>query len=332
MFKILFNTVLGIVLIFIWSRFVDLQQIFQTLSTVNLLYLGPILLFFLLSPIIRAVRLQIFLAEIKKIKLLDLIFLNGAAQMLNFFIPIRAGEVAKGVYLNTHYDLNLGKAVVWVFIDRFVDFLVILLLASILFFIVPTSLSITFIIIIIVILASALVLTYLLIYQANFAKKLFNSLRHLLIVSSIKIYFDRVTGFILDAFSVLNRHPKDLILMIGITILAYFVDAAIWYFSFLALGVNQDFLKMYLGQLLSALTYLIPAAPGYVGSAEASGLVVLSGVFGIQPNLASAMIVLFHITAAIFILVFGLISIYSLKINVGSLLKKALGKADVDKK
>ncbi len=107
-----------------------------------------------------------------------------------------------------------------------------------------------------------------------------------------------------------------------VTFLAYAADAAIWYFTFLALGINQDFLKMYLGQVLSALTYLIPAAPGYVGSAEASGLLILSGIFRIEPNLASAMIVLFHITSAVFVLFFGLVSIYSLKINLGSLFKR----------
>lgn len=310
------------VLIFIWSRFVDLQQIFSILKKVNLTLLGPVLLFMLASPVIRAIRLQIFLAEIKKIKLVDLIFLNGAAMMLNFFIPIRAGEVVKGIYLNTNYQLPLGKSVVWIFMDRFVDFLAVLLLAAILFFLVPTALSITFIIIITVILIIALFLTYLMVFRANFARILFKFLRHFLIVSFVKIYFDNFTNFVLESFAILKRHPKDLGLMIAVTIMAYAADAGIWYFTFMALGVNLSFLKMYLGQLLSALTYLIPAAPGYVGSAEASGLLILSGVFGIAPNLASAMTVLFHITSAIFILIFGLISIYSLKIDLSVVWKK----------
>ncbi len=321
MFKIIFNTILGIVLIFIWSRFVNLPQIIATLSKVNLAYLVPAAFFMLLSPVARAVRFKIFLSEIKKIRLLDLIFLNGAAMMLNFFIPIRAGEILKGVYLNTNYQLPLGKSVVWTFIDRFVDFLAVLLLTTALFFIVPTALSINFITIIIVILTLALLLTYLTVYKSNFAKNLSNFLKHLLIVNSIKIYFDKFSNFILESFAILNRHPKDLGLMIGITILAYAADAAIWYFAFMALGANQNFLKMYLGQLLSALTYLVPAAPGYVGSAEASGLLILSGVFGIQSNLASAMTVLFHIASAVFVLIFGLISVYSLKMNIGTLLK-----------
>ncbi|MDO8573880.1 MAG: lysylphosphatidylglycerol synthase transmembrane domain-containing protein [Candidatus Daviesbacteria bacterium] len=324
MIKVLFNTALGIVLIFIWSRFVNIGEIFSAISKVNLFFLVPILFFMLLSPVLRAVRLKVFLAEVTKIKLLDLIYLNGAAMMLNFFIPIRAGEVLKGIYLNTNYNLPLGKSVIWIFIDRFVDFLAVLFLASVLFFVVPTALNIMFITVIIIILFIVLSLTYLVVFQSTFARKMFSFLRYFLVVNHIKIYFDSFSNFILEAFAILNRHPKDLILMMGITFLAYAVDAAVWYFTFIALGANQAYLKMYLGQLLSALTYLVPAAPGYVGSAEASGLLILSGVFGIEANLASAMTVLFHILSAIFVLIFGIVSIYFLKINVGTLLKKVL--------
>lgn len=324
MFKVVFNALLGLILIYIWSRFVDIPQIISNLSKVNLMFVGPIFFFLLLSPIMRAVRLKIFLSDIAKLKLLDLTFLNIAAQMLNFFIPIRAGEVLKGVYLNTNYQLPLGKSVIWIFIDRFVDFLAVLLMTTVLFFITPTTLNTSFITVIAVVLISTLLLAYLIIFQVNFTKQLFSFLISLLIEKHIKLYFDRFSKFILESFSILNRHPKDLFYMMVITVLAYAADAAIWYFTFIALGVNQGFIKMYLGQLLSALTYLIPAAPGYVGSAEASGLLILSGVFGIAANLASAMIVLWHILVAIYVLIFGLISIYCLKIDLGVVFRKVL--------
>lgn len=326
MIKLIFNTILGLCLIFIWSRFVNPEEIFFSISKVNPTYLIPVFFFMLLSPILRSIRLQIFLSEIKKIKLMDLIFLNGVAVMLNFFIPIRAGEVAKGVYLHTNYGLPMGKAVIWVFLDRFLDFLTVLLLATFLVLIVPTNLPQNFITTSIITFGAALFITYLAIYQANISKKLARFLSHLLIEKHIKRYFDKFSNFILDSFTILRRHPKDLFLMIIVTVLSYAADGAVWYFIFIALGFNFDFLKMFLGQLLSALTYLIPAAPGYVGSAEASGLLILSGVFGIDNNLASAMIVLFHILIAIFVLVFGIISIYNLKINLGYILRKALKK------
>lgn len=326
MIKILFNTLLGIVLIFIWTRFVDLGQIISTISKVNILSLILVFLFMLLSPIIRALRLKIFLAEIKNIPFTDLVYLNGLAMMLNFFIPIRAGEIAKGVYLNTKYSLPLGKSVAWIFIDRFVDFLVVLLLASLFLIILPTQLSQNFAFTILVLFILVLIITYLTVFHLSFSKKIVNFLRYLLIEKNIKIYFDRFTGFILQSFSILDRHPKDLSLMVLITVIAYGIDALIWYFTFNSLGFTQDFWKMYLGQLLAGLAYLVPAAPGYIGSAEASGLLILSGVFGIEANLASAMTVLFHISSAVFLLVFGLISVFNLKVNLGLILRKALKK------
>lgn len=308
MLKIIFNTSLGIVLIFVWSRFVDLGEIFKTISRVNVIYLIPVFFFMLLSPIIRALRLKIFLSEIKKISLKDLIFLNGVAMILNFFIPIRAGELAKGVFLSTNYKLPFGKAVIWIFLDRFVDFLAVLLLVAILVLFVPTKLPGNFIIIISLISAGSLITTYLAVFQQGFIKKIFNF---------------RLSHFLLDSFTILKRHPKDLFYLLFITIIAYGVDGLIWYFAFISLGFHQDFLKMYLGQLLSALTYLIPAAPGYVGSAEASGSLILSGILGIGNNLASAMVVLFHILSALFVIIYGLVSIFNLKIDLGMILKKA---------
>lgn len=324
MVKIILNTLLGVVLIFIWSRFVNLEEILHTISKVNPLNLLPVFLFMFLSPVFRAVRLKIFLSEIKKIKLIDLIFLNGAAQMLNFFIPIRAGEVAKGVYLNNKYDLNLGKSVIWMFIDRFVDFLFVLLAASLLVIFVPTELPSGFAKTAVIIFIGALGATYLAIFQVNLSKKLANLIAHLLILKKLKLLFGRFSDFILDAFTILHRHPKDLGLMFLMTVFSYATDAGIWYFTFLALNQPQEYIKMYLGQLLSALTYLVPAAPGYVGSAEASGLLILSGVFGIDNNLASSMTVLFHILSALFVLLFGLVSVFNLKLNLNLILKKAL--------
>lgn len=324
--KVIFNSVVGVILIYIWSRFVNISEIFSTISKVNILWLIPVFLCMFLSPLLRALRLQYFLSPYKKVSLRDLFFLNGAALMFNFFIPIRIGEVLKGGYLNTKYGIHLGKAVIWIFLDRFVDFLMVLFIAGGLLIIIPTSVSINFIIVINSILITALLLTYIAIFQVGFAIKLVSIIKNLLIFKSLKDKFENMAHFILDSFSILKREKKELGMLAIITFLAYGADAAIWYFTFIALGFPQDLLKMYLGQMLSALTYLVPAAPGYVGSAEASGLLILSGVFGINNNLASAMTVLFHILSAVFVIGFGLISVFNLKLDVTALLKKALNR------
>jgi uncharacterized protein (TIRG00374 family) len=111
------------------------------------------------------------------------------------------------------------------------------------------------------------------------------------------------------------------LVLIGLTVLAYAADAAIFYYLAKAARIDLSFLEAYLSQLLSALTYLIPAAPGYVGSAEASGLLVFSGILGIEVTQASILTVLFHIIMALWIVSFGIISLYFLKINPSSIFK-----------
>jgi len=324
--KVILNTVLGIILIFIWLKFVNIQDILSTIKEANVAFLIPAFIFMFLSSFLRSWRLKLFLSTQKKISLMDLTYLNGVAMMLNFFIPIRAGELAKGVYLNTNYKLDLSKSIIWVFLDRFVDFLVVLSLSVVLFFIVPSSLPVNFVIVLALIFVFGIITAYFIAYQQNLAKKLAIFFRHFLIFNIIKIYFDRFFNFCLQSFGILKRPPQVLLKLVLLTVLAYGADGAIWYFMFASLGQVQPYLKMYLGQMLSALTYLIPAAPGYVGSAEASGLLIFTGAFGMDANLASSMIVLFHICAAIFILFYGLISVYFLKIDLGFILKKAFKK------
>lgn len=324
--RIFLNTLLGVLLITVWLHFVDIGKIFKTISQVEPVKIVPILFFMALSPVIRAVRLKVFLAPIKKIALKDLIFLNGVAMLLNFLIPIRAGEIAKGIYLNSEYKLNLGKSLLWIFLDRFVDFLVVLTLATLLFFVVPSNLPGYFVEVLIIIFAVAAVMTYLMVYNANFSRKIFNFLRFLLIINSLKIYFERVSEFFIDSFSILRRHPGELAWLFFITVLAYLADAFIWFFVFVSLGNPQGLITMYLAQLLTALAYLIPAAPGYVGSAEASGSLVFSGVLGLNLDLASSAVVFLHMITLSFVIIYGVISLYSLKINLGVILRKALKK------
>lgn len=323
MIKIIFNTILGLGLVFVWLQFVNISEIFKVISNVNVIWLLPVFICMFLSPYLRALRLKYFLAPIKKTSLKDLFFLNGAAMMFNFFIPIRIGEVLKGGYLNSKYGIHLGKAVIWIFLDRFVDFLMVLLLGCIFLLSIKTNINANIVLTISSMLAISFLLTYFSIFQDKFARKLVGLIKHLLVFKLLKEKFESISHFILDSFSILRREKKELGVLVFITILSYGADAGIWFFTFIALGFPQDFFKMYLAQMLSALTYLVPAAPGYVGSAEASGLLILSGVFGIENNLASAMIVLFHILSAIFVIIFGLISVFSLKLDVGTLLKKA---------
>lgn len=328
--KIGINTLIGIAAIWLWLQFIDLKDVIHTIERANFYLLLPVAFFLWLSLAIRAYKLKFFLKEIKNISLKDVIALNGVGTMLNILIPIRAGEIAKGLYLGQAYNIPVSKSLVWIFLDRFLDFLILLAILPVLLIIVPTNLDKIFITIIVALTVVLVFLTYIMIYQKSFAATLFEIFTHFLVFRPFKVYFTRVYLHFLDTFAVLKRSVYDWIVLIVLGLLGYASDALVLMFSFLSINSDQSFVKMYLGQLLSAVTYIIPAAPGYVGSAEASALIVFSGILGISPDIASSMIVLLHAVTLVSIIIFGVISIYILDLNLGSLMKKVLRKEETE--
>lgn len=321
--KIGFNTLIGVSAIILWLQFVDLESISGVLNQANYYWLLPATFFLWLSQAIKAYKLKYFLAPIKNISLSDMIALNGVALLLNFFIPIRAGELGKGLYLNKTYSIPVSKSVVWIFIDRFLDFLVIFILTPVLLLFVPTTLGTSFLIISTMLALTFTIITYLTVFKKNLSTKLLYIFTQFLVFGFLKRSFQKVYLHFLEMFQILNRPIKDLSILGLLSVLSYVADAAVFYFSFLSINSDQSFLNMLLAQLLSALTFLIPAAPGYVGSLEASGLVIFTGVLGIEQNLGSGMMILFHALTAVFAAFWGLVCLYALKLNLGTLIRKA---------
>lgn len=320
--KIGVNSIIGLLAVILWLYFVDLTDIIFRLRQANLLYLIPASICLILSLALRTYKLKFFLSPIRKIKFYELLALNGVAGMLNFLIPIRAGEVTKGFYLSKTYSIDLSKAVMWVFVDRFLDFLYVLIVAPIVLLFVVNSVPSGVTTISVILAGVLLALVYLMVYQVSIAERLLQMCTQLLIFKLPKKYFASLYRHSLDTFSVLNRSILDWIILILLTTLAFLLDGLSYYFVFLSINSNQNILNMFLGQLLVALSYIIPAAPGYVGSAEASVLLVFSGILGIDKVSSSTMAILFHSLILVFLVTGGVFGIYSLNLDFKAIFKR----------
>lgn len=319
--KILLNTILGILLVFLWSKFVDLGEIFTTLARVDLRFVVAFFGFFVLSGVLRGLRLKLLLKQYK-IPTRDVIPLIFLGQFLNFVIPIRAGEIAKGVYLSKNYTLPFSKTLTWIFIDRFLDFWVVLLTSGVLLFIIPTNFGSNFRLIVGLAFAGFSIAAVLAILSQNLARSLVARFSKFLYFTKFQKFFSSFCLSIIDSFSVLKRGKKDSFGLILLTVLATISDGLIWVVLFLSLQSNFGFLKPLLGNSLWALSFLVPAAPGYVGSLEASSLAVFSFALGLPVNIVSAATVLNHILTLVAVLILGVGSIYFLKFDLSSVWKK----------
>ncbi len=320
--RILINTGIGVILIIFWVKLVNINEVLLAIQKANLWMTLPFIACFMLSNLLRSLRLKLLLSEFK-IPLKNVIFLNYLSQLLSFTIPLRVGEVTKGVYLSIEYPIVFSKALIWTFLDRFLDFWFILILSAVLLLFLPTNLPKTFpnyIFLSVVVISIGVI--FLLIFPKTI-KKFFSVIKNILIWEKFKKIFIKITDFFVDNIHFLNKGPKKTTILFILTILALISDGMSWYFILAAvLGPNLGFPKIFLGSLLASLTFLIPAAPGYVGSAEASALVVFSYGLGFDKTAVSAIAVLFHILTLSSILFFGLISLYFLKFNLNLVMKK----------
>lgn len=300
------NSAIGLGLILLWSRFINLSETLQALKTVRPSFLLSCFVFYGLSGLLRSLRLKIFLKKFN-FPYKDLVFLNYLSQFLSFTIPIRAGEIAKGVYLSSGGKMPFTQGLLFSFLDRFIDFWVNVLALTLLFLVIPVGIAANVRLGLVAILVGFSLATLLIMSSQKLAKKL--------------IPF-KFAHSIIEGFDIFRRDPGELLLMLLLSILAAISDALIFYFVLISLGINIGVLRTLITNLLFALTFLIPAAPGYVGNVEAGAVAILSGVMGVQTNLASAAALVFHILNLVMVPIYGVASLYLLKFDLKSVWSK----------
>lgn len=320
------NTAIGAVLIYFWFRLVDVEEIIHALESFNPFILIPALVFAASASVLKALRFKILLSKAVNIPALRIINLTFLSQLLSFTVPIRLGEIAKGVYLSTDYGLHFGKAVVWVFLDRFLDFWAVLGLSLLLLSVVPTNLPQQFNGFLFAGAGGLTLMIVLIVAKPELFRFLARTISKLLFIKALKEKFLQFSYFIIECFSLLKGSGKRGAALTALTVLATFMEGMSWYVILGAFIPDLPILKAWLGSMLNSLTFLIPAAPGYVGSAEAAGLAVFSFGLGLNETYVSASTIIIHALSLVFILTSGIIGLYALKFNLGLVWKKVLRK------
>lgn len=320
------NTAIGVALIYFWLKLVNIEEILHALESFNPIILIPAVLMMAMGTIVRAVRFKILLASAIDITYGRIINLTFLSQLLSFTIPIRLGELTKGVYLSTQYGLHFGKAVVWVFLDRFLDFWAVLVLSLLFLSVVPTSLPESlrgYLFIGAGLISLGIILVVL---KPGLFRFLAEKVSHLLVASKLKAKFLELARFIIDCFSLLRGSYKRNGLLLVLTVASTMFEGMAWYLILSSFIPDLSVIKIWLGSMLNSLTFLIPAAPGYVGSAEAAGLAVFTYGLGYDRTFVSAATIVFHALSLVYILSVGIYGLYALKFNLGLVWKKLLRK------
>jgi glycosyltransferase involved in cell wall biosynthesis len=108
-------------------------------------------------------------------------------------------------------------------------------------------------------------------------------------------------------------HATTLWRVAGLSIAALIVDGLAFGVLFQALGIAVAPLSAMAAYAALLLTFTIPAAPGYVGSLEVVGSLLLGGGLGLPKAAAAGAIVLWHAVSAALLLILGLVALSRLR-------------------
>jgi hypothetical protein len=134
---------------------------------------------------------------------------------------------------------------------------------------------------------------------------------------------------VLRVLTMLLRKPKDVVPLLGLSLAAGLMDALFLLCLFMSLGSNASFLLVLTGYALFTLTFLIPSAPGYVGSMEALGLLVFA-TLGVNHDLAASVVVLNHALIALLLGVTGGFAMSALGVKPGMVARVFAGDHAVE--
>ena len=309
--RIIIGLTIGFILVAIWFNIVDFNELVYYFSNANVVYVVPAVIFYLFSYFIRSERLRKLLSIKKHIPILKNYSYALAGNFLNYFIPIRAGEIAKCIFYKRNHDIAYSESAPSVIIDKIFDtfaIFVVLLLIPLTGIELYTYLNLLIILLIIV-----FIIGFSIVFLISTKEKdLANLFKKILFVIPKK-YNKKIERFInlfVKGLAIFKHNKQLLLPSLILTFAATISDSLFFYFMFNVFGIEISFIKILFGYTLIFLSYSIPHPPAQIGSNQMIMLAIFYIGFGYDKIEVSAVMTFAHLITATVILITGTLCLF----------------------
>jgi uncharacterized protein (TIRG00374 family) len=307
------STLIGLVALLLVARTVPLQQVVQHVrpsQPSSLLAIGGLMVF---SQLARAMRWRLLLRGWGSVRVLDALWLNAATQLLNYAVPVRAGEGLRLWWLSTRLRMPAGTRVGLIVVDHAFDLVgvtvVLGLGAGLKASAADPRLPALPLLLVVLALAAGTLAAIAAVLWLGPRLGLWAPARRWLRPSWIAHLASHRRAFRSGLAPL--RGPR-LAAALAVSALAVAADGMAFAMLFWGLGLTVPVMSAVVTQVTLLYASLIPAAPGYVGSMEAGGTLLLVSVGLSRPAAVGAM-VLWHALATVVIVVLGVIALNRLR-------------------
>lgn len=325
--KISLGLLIGAGLLLIISRFVNIAE---SLSVVQQHLMTPRGVFcalisggfFLLAFALRGIRWKLFLNSAGKVKITTTIRIVLVSIFLNFLLVTGSGEIARSLILKRTAQIPISRSLPTIAMDRSLDLLPALaIMVTIPFLGLHMDIKLWIVLSLVVSLLCTLAcFVGLTVWKRTLAIRVLHMLISLLprkLGSKIEHF---ATGFV-DALITAASRPRVFLPAILLTCLAVVCDGLFAMFIFWAIGLPISFRLAIFGYTLFNMYTILPTPPGQLGSNEAVGLLVFSGLLHLPADKVTAMFVVSHPWAAILMCSACMLSLKSLGLSITTALK-----------
>jgi uncharacterized protein (TIRG00374 family) len=294
--RILLGLAAGALLLLAFFRLIDLGQVYRDLTHFSIAFGCLSAVAFLGAYAVRALRWRWFLRP-SRVSVGRAITIYQVATFLNWLLPVQVGELAKSLLLQRSDGIPVSRSFATVGMDKIMD----LLPAVVLLALLPVAgLRLTSLLWTVLILAlTALVASCAVLILATWKRE-----RTLAVLTHSRLarvcprrIRDRagpaITLFV-DTLAALVRQPRALLIGTAYTAAAASLDALSCGFAFRAVGVAAGWAIVFYGCTFMNLTFILPTPPAHVGFTEVIGLLVFSGLLGVNRSAVAAMAVFAH--------------------------------------
>ncbi|MCX5914502.1 MAG: lysylphosphatidylglycerol synthase transmembrane domain-containing protein [Deltaproteobacteria bacterium] len=298
---------IGGLLLYFSVRGIDFGAVLDTLGTVHVIYIVPILTLYLLVQFLRSYRWGILLKPIKEIDQASLFSITSVGFLAILAVPARVGELVRPFLLSRKSDVTMASALGTIFIERIFDVLTIL---AILFFLIPFApipgwLSSSGMV------SLSLVLAVMAVIIPRFTRE--RAIRilgklpaRLRLLHNWAVQFDRGLSVMSSTGQVL------LVFVLSLTI--WLLQAFSLYILFLAFNFSLPPQAALVLLVVIIIGIAVPAAPGFIGNWHFACVAALA-LFGIPKNLALSYAILSHFLGTIMCIFLGLMFLPANKIS-----------------
>jgi uncharacterized protein (TIRG00374 family) len=336
--KVVIGLLIGIGLLFLVSRFVNISTSLQVLQEhlatprgIMLALLSGVA--FILAFSIRGIRWKLFLHPVvgNKVSAFKAIQLYLISIFLNFLLPIQGGEMAKCLMIKRITGIPISRSLPTVAMDRSLDLMPALFIITI----VPIlGVHMDFKLwLVLGIVVGLLVCLISFIGLATWKRA--SAIAFLQTITNMlpKAIGDKIEGFatgFVDSLLLGASRPRIFLPAILLTCLALTFDGVFAMLAFWTIGYYIPLGTAIFGYTLYNMFNILPTPPGQVGSNEAIGLLVFGGLLHLKSSNVLAMFVFSHPWAALIMTTCGMACLSALGLTIAKIMEAPPEENDKD--